>query len=88
MSWTNESATPRKNIFNPKTIVNNVQKFRCSECGRLWVFAFQMKNKFFCTGTCWMKHYPMTLTGDETKLDQIAQDMAVNRCSGRGSKKK
>jgi hypothetical protein len=88
MSWTNNGATPRKNKFNPKNEVKNTQKFKCFECGRLWPFAFRIKNKFFCTGTCWMTHFPMTLTGDETKLNQIAADLAENRCSGRGGKKK
>ena len=88
MSWTNNGATPRKNRFNPKTEVKDGPRFKCSECGRLWPFAIKFNGKLFCTYTCWMKHYPMTLTGDETKLDQIAQDLAVNRCSGRGRKKK
>jgi len=88
MSWTNNGATPRKNRFNPKTEVKDGPRFICAECKKPENYAFKMRGKLFCTATCWMKHYPMTLTGDETKLDQIAQDLAVNRCSGRGRKKK
>ena len=88
MSYANGCVTRNKNEFNPKVDVKDRQKFICAECKKPANYAFKMRGKLFCTATCWMKHYPITLTGDETKLNQIAADLAENRCSGRGRKKK
>jgi hypothetical protein len=68
--------------------VKDRQKFICAECRKPANYAFKFRGNLFCTATCWMKHYPMTLTGDETRLNEIAADLVKNRCSGRGRKKK
>jgi hypothetical protein len=88
MSYTNGTVTRNEKKFNPNVEVKQGNNFKCSHCGRLWPYAFKMRGKLFCTATCWMNYYPMTLTGDETRLDKIAADLAENRCSGRGSRKK
>ena len=88
MSWTNNGATPRKNRFNPKTEVKNRKLFKCDHCGKTSPYALHIKNKTFITYRCFMEYFPMELTGDETRLDKIAADLAENRCSGRGRKKK
>jgi hypothetical protein len=88
MTYANGCVTRNEFKFDPNLEVKDRKKFKCSYCKKQSNYAFKIKGKLFCTATCWMKHYPITLTGDETRLNQIAADLADNRRSGRGSRKK
>jgi hypothetical protein len=60
----------------------------CAGCKKIVEQAHVVDDKRYCTVQCFIKHKPMVLVGDETKLNRIAADLADNRCSGRGSRKK
>ncbi len=88
MRFANGCVTKNEKPFNPNIEVKDRKKFKCDHCGKTSFYAIHIKNKTFITYRCFMDYFPMTLTGDESRLDKIAADLAYNRCSGRGSRKK
>ena len=87
MSYANGCVTRNERQFNPKTEVKNRKPFKCDHCGKTSPYALHVRNKTFITYRCFMEYFPMELTGDETRLNKIAADLAENRCSGRGKRK-
>ena len=55
----------------------------CAGCKKIVEQAHVVGDKRYCKVSCYIAHNPMVLTGDETKLNQIAANLAENRNSGR-----
>lgn len=65
-------------------MLHSDRPIKCSGCGKLVKHAHMVSiHERYCTIECYIRSNPMILTGDESKLDKIAADLAENRCSGR-----
>jgi hypothetical protein len=87
-AWTNGCVTHSSGKYNPTAEIANRRIFTCAHCGNTSHYGFVARDRVFTSYRCYMDYFPMELTGNETKSNQIAKELAENRCSGRGKRKK